>query len=146
MSWMRLRISCLLNRLAVDLLHQRDEFVLADGGDAIQHLVGVFVAGLNTLKVQHAEGAQLGQANGHAHVHHAVHGAGDDRDLALDAPQGPTGIGDLGVHRATPRHQSDFIDSVGPANGLGASELNVHRATSIKSDQATNRDDRLNLD
>ena len=49
----------LLDGLAVDLLHQRNKFRFADGGNAIQNRIGILVTGLNTLKVQNAKGTQL---------------------------------------------------------------------------------------
>ena len=43
--------------LAVDLLHQRHELLLAHGRDAVEHGVRVFVAALHPLEVQHPQSA-----------------------------------------------------------------------------------------
>ena len=116
-----------MNRLAVDLLHQRDELVLADCCNAIQHFIGVDVAGLDSLEIENAQSPKLKEAYRHLHVDNTIHGTGDDWNVSLDATKTPASVRHLGVHSATTGNQSDFVDSVGPANGLGASELNVHR-------------------
>ena len=72
--------------LAVELLHQRYELLLAHRRDPVEHGVGVVVAALHALQVQHPQGALAGELHAHAHIHHSIHGAGDDRDLPLDAP------------------------------------------------------------
>ena len=114
------------HRLAVELLHQRHELLFADRGDAVEHRVGVVVAALHPLKVEHPEGAQLGELTAHPHIHHAIHGAGNDRDLPGDSAQGPAAVRDRRVHGATPWHQGNLIDAIGTTHRAGATELNVH--------------------
>ena len=117
-SWMRLRINDFLNRLAVDLLHQRHELVLAHSGDAVKNGVRIFVTGLYAFEVDHAESAQLRQLHGHANVHNAIHGAGDDRNLAVDSPEAPAGVGHFRINGPAAGHQGDFVDAVGPTYNL----------------------------
>ena len=115
------------DRLAVELLHQRHELLLAHRRDPVQDRVGVVVAALHPLKVQHPQGSLAGEFHAHPHIHHAIHGAGDDRDLPLDAPQGPAAVGDGGIDGAPPRHQGDLIDAVGTTHGSGSAQLDGHR-------------------
>ena len=117
----------LLDRLAVDLLHERDEFVLADGCDSVQNGVGILITGLNPFEIENTECSQFRESNGHVDIHNAIHGTGNDRNFTLNSPEGPPGVGDIRIDGAASWNKSDFIDSVGPPNGFGASELNIHR-------------------
>ena len=46
----------LTHRLAVELLHQRHKLLFAHRSDAIENRIGVLVAALHPLQVQHAQG------------------------------------------------------------------------------------------
>ena len=105
----------------------RVELVLADRGDPIQGRIGIVVAALHALQIQHPQGAKPGEFGTHAHIHHAIHGAGNDRDLPGDAAQAPAAVGDRRVDGATSGHQRNLIDAIGATHRAGASELNVHQ-------------------
>ena len=124
--------------LAVEILHQRHELLIAHRRNPIQHGIGIVVAALHPFQVQDSQGALPAELHRHRHIHHAIHGTGDDRDLPSDAAQAPAAVGYGGINCATPRHQGDLVDAVGPANGTGATELNIHLEIT-GSGQAINR-------
>ncbi len=82
---------------------------------------------MNPLEIDHPQRSELGELDRHAHINHAIHGAGDDGNFPLNAAQAPTGIGHVGIHSPPARDQGDFVNSVGPANGARTPQLNVHR-------------------
>ena len=120
-----------LNRLAVELLHERDEGVLADSSDAIQNRVWILVTGLDSFKIEDADGSVFGEVDSHVDVDNTIHRTGDDRNGAFNASDAPAGVCDFRVNSPPSGHQGDFIDSVGPSNDFGASELNVHRLRAL---------------
>ena len=112
--------------MAVELLHQGHELVFANGGNAIQHGVGIVITALDPFDIQYSEGSELGELDAHRHVDNAIHGAGNNRDLPGYPAQGPAAVGNRRIHRATTGNQGNFIDAVGATNSAGATELNVH--------------------
>ncbi len=102
-----------LDGLRVNLLEEGGDLVPAGGGDFIEHLVRVLVAGLDAVQVEDGETAELAHADGHAHVHDAVHGGSDDGDLEGEP-------GDLEIHAGLVRidgnvagNDGDIIEAVG---------------------------------
>jgi hypothetical protein len=106
--------------LAVKLLHQRYKLLLSHRRDAVEHRLGIVVTALHAFEVEDTERAEPAELRAHAHIHHAIHGAGDDRDLALDAAEAPAAVGDGRIDRAAAGHQGDLIDSVGASHGAGS--------------------------
>ena len=82
-------ISSSLDRLAVDPLDDLGRLVQAGGGDAVEHLVGILVAGKDPLEVQDREAAEAAHLDGEPGADHTVHGGGDHRDLRSDARRDP---------------------------------------------------------
>ena len=80
----------------------------------------VFVAGLDAFEIQHAEAAELAHLDGEAHIDHAIHRAGQDRDLELErlrvsARQTQGDVDFVRVDRDSPRDQRDFVEPIGHA-------------------------------
>ena len=110
-----------LDRLLVDLLH-----LFGQRRDAVELLVGVLVARLHALEVEHGEPAELAHGDGEGGVDHAVHRRGEARKLERVRTELPGDVDVLGVARATARHDGDVVEPVGAATLFAAADLYFH--------------------
>ena len=115
-----------LDGLLVDLLHRARGRVVGQRGDAVELLVGVLVAGLDALEVEHGETAELAHGDGEAGVDHAVHGGGEARELERVLAELPGDVHVLGVAGPPAGHDGDVVEAVGPAALLAAADLYFH--------------------
>ena len=70
-----------LDRLAVDVLHLPRRDVLREGRDPLELRVGVLVAALDALEVEHGEAAELADQPGRRRRDDAVERGGEQRQL-----------------------------------------------------------------
>ncbi len=96
----------LFDGLLVDLLHGAGRRLLGQRGDAVELLVGVLVAGLYALEVEHGEAAELAHGDGEGRVDHAVHGRGKAGERQGERAELPGDVDVFGVARAPARGRS----------------------------------------
>ena len=111
----------------VDFLEEGGDLVVGGVGDLLEDGVGVFVAAVNALDVEHAEAAKFVHFDGHRGVDDAVHGGGDEGDGEGVLAEGEGGVGELGVDCHLPRDDCHFFKSVGPSQFLDPGK--VHSAS-----------------
>ncbi len=115
-----------LDGLLVDLLHRARRRVVGERRDAVELLVGVLIAGLDALEVEHGEAAELAHGDGEGGIDHAVHGRGEARQRLRVLAELPGDVDVLGVARAPAGDDGDVVESVGPAALLAAADLYFH--------------------
>ena len=108
----------LLDGFLVDPLQQRSNFGLVGFDDLLQYLLRVFVAGLHSFEIQNSEPAQFVHSDGKTHIHHPIHGAGENGDFQLQRfcvfpRQTEPDVDFIRVDRYAPRYERDFVKSVG---------------------------------
>ncbi len=101
-----------LDGLAVDALDDLGGFLEARGGDALQHRVGVVVAGEDALEVQHREPAHPSHLDGERRADHAVHRRRDDGDREAVTAELPGDVDLAGVDGQGAGNQRDVIEAV----------------------------------
>ena len=75
------RDQILLHRFLVNFLQQRGDFRFVGLDNFLQNFLRIFVARLHAFEIQNSEAAQLAHGDGETHIDHAIHRAGQDRDL-----------------------------------------------------------------
>ena len=98
---------------AVDLLEELGHLLLGRGDDVFQHRIGVVVAGVEALAVEHRQAAHLVHPGGEAGRDRAVHGRGHNGNLELQVADGHLGGSELGVDGHLPGNDGNFVETVG---------------------------------
>jgi hypothetical protein len=99
--------------------------IVGRGRDPFEDRVGIVVAGLDALEVQHREATQPGQLAREARIDHRVHRRGDDRDRERDPGQ-RTGDVDVGrLDRLGAGSQRDVLEA---ERGAEVVDLRAKRA------------------
>jgi hypothetical protein len=114
-----------LDRLRVQLLQSPSGVAVIQAADLGQHRLWVFVAGPESLEVEHAEPAQLADRDRHGRAHDGVHRRREHRDLEGEGVDRPADRHVLRVAGAATRHHGDVVEGVRPASALGAPDLDV---------------------
>ena len=115
-----------LDRLAVDVLHLPRGDVPGEGGDPLELRVGVLVAAVDALEVEHGEAAELADHPGRLGRDDAVEGGRQQRQLEAVGPERPGDVDVVGIARAPRGDDRDVVEAVGPAGLLAASDLYFH--------------------
>src|SRR5215510_13655301 len=101
-----------LDGLAVDALDDLGRFLEARGGDAVEDLVGIVVAGEDAFQIEHGEAAEAAHLDGELGADHAVHGRGDDGDLEAVATELPGNVDLVGIDGERAGNQRDVVEAV----------------------------------
>src|SRR5881398_2403929 len=109
-----------LHRFLINFLQEGSYFVLVRLDDFLEHFRGIFVARLDAFKIEHRQTAELAHFHGKTHVHHSIHGAGQDRNFQVQgrglAPRQPKGSIDLvRIDRDAARDQRDLVETISHA-------------------------------
>ena len=89
-----------LDRLSVDLLHLTRRDLLGELGDALELLVGVLVAGPDSLEVEHGEPAEFADDPRGLRRDHAVHRRREQRQLEAVGTEDPADVHVVRIPRA----------------------------------------------
>ena len=73
-----------LDRLLVNLLQQSRDLGFVGIDNLLQDFLRVLVARLHAFEIEDSEAAEFAHGDGELHIDHAIHGAGEDRDLELE--------------------------------------------------------------
>ena len=126
-----------LDRLEIKFLDLLGHRAFVGLGDLRQRILGIVVAGLHALEIDHAETAQPGHFVAEADVRHAVHGAGDDGDLepqrllAAGPGDDERGVDLVRVDGDFARHERDLVEPVGDARLAITSDPHSHNSYSF---------------
>ncbi len=116
----------LVHRGGVDLLHLGGGRVGVEARDALELLLGVLVAGVHALEVEHGQAAELADGARRARRDHPVHRRGQQRELELVEPELPGDVHLIGVARAARGHDGDVVEAVGATALLAPTDLYFH--------------------
>src|SRR5262249_48785961 len=101
-----------LDGLAVDALDDLGCFLEARGGDAVEDLVGIVVAGEDAFQIEHGETAQAAHPHGELGAGHTVHGRRDDGDLEAVTTQLPGDVDLVGIDGERAWNQRDVVEAI----------------------------------
>ena len=121
-----LRDQLLLDRLLVDLLHLPGGLVARQARDALEHRVGVLVAGPDPLEVQHGEPAEAADDARGLRRDDPVHRGGEQRELEAVRAERPGDVDVVGIARPARRDDRYVIESIGAARLLASADLDLH--------------------
>ena len=87
----------------------------------MQNFLRIFVARLHAFEIQHGEPAEFAHRDGETHIDHAIHRAGQDRDLEFErlrilARQTPGDIDFVRINRDAAGDERDLVEPVGHAS------------------------------
>ncbi len=109
-----------LHRFLVNFLEQPGDLRFVGFDNFLENFLRVFVARLDAFEIQNGQAAELAHLDGEAHIDHAIHRAGQDRDLEIErfrvSPrQTPGDVDFVRIDRDPARDQRDFVEPVGHA-------------------------------
>ena len=107
--------------------------------DLLEERLGVLVAGPEALEVQHAGAAEAADLDGGGRRDDAVHGAGEQGQLEVEALDLPGDVDVLGVAGAPARHDGDVVEPVGPPSGLAQPDLELCHGSMVVTGTAAGR-------
>ena len=109
-----------LHRFLVNLLQQRRHFRLVGVDDFLQDFLRILVAGLYAFEIEDGEAAEFSHRDRELHIDHAIHRAGQDRDLEFErrgipAGQSPGNVDFVRVNRHASGDECDLVEAIGHA-------------------------------
>src|SRR5438874_5847050 len=109
-----------LHRFLINFLQKSSDFVLLRLHDFLEYFRLILVSRLDAFKIEHRQTAELAHRHGKTHVHHSIHGAGQDRNFQFQGrgltPRQPKGSIDLvRIDRDAARHERDLVETVSHA-------------------------------
>ena len=81
---MRAAIKSSCTGSVINLLQQPGDLGFVGLDNLLQNFLRIFVARLHAFEIEDSEAAELAHLDGEMHIDHAIHGAGQDRDLELE--------------------------------------------------------------
>lgn len=128
----------ILEGLAVGLLEDSDSFLGGRGGDSLEHRVGVFVAALEALEMEHGEATQLTHGGGGARIYDGVHGGGEHGEFETESGDVGAEVYILGIEGDRSGHECDVVEAKGLPRFASAADCYVHASTTLlRSGSAT---------
>src|SRR5690606_18037116 len=109
----------------VDLLETAGGALGGQADDLVQQRLRVLVAGPQALEVQHAEAAELADADRRGRRDDRVHGSGQERQLEAVGVDLPGDRDLLRVPRTAAGDDGDVVEGVRPAAALAAPDLDL---------------------
>ena len=100
------------HRLGIDLLQMLGDFALRHRGYFLQHRIGILVAGIKALAVQHPQAAHFVHQHGKAGGYRAVHSRGQHRRGKGKVAEGHSGGGHIRVDGYAARDNRHFVEAV----------------------------------
>ena len=116
----------LVDRRLVDLLHPGRRAPLRQLGDLVELAVGVLVAGVDPLEVEHPEAAELAELDRDLRRDDPVHRRGQQRQLEQVRAELPPDVDVLRVAGPPRRNDRDVVEPVGLARLLAEPDLDFH--------------------
>ena len=101
-------------------MQQSGNVVLVRLHNFLEHFGRIFVACLDAFQVEHRQAAEPAHFDGKTHIHHAIHGAGQDRDFQFQrrhiaSRQAESSINLVRIKRDTAGDECDLVEPVSHA-------------------------------
>jgi hypothetical protein len=111
------------DRLLVELLHPGRGRLGRQGGDLLEHRVGILVAGLEALEVQDREPAEPADGDGRRRRDDGIHGRSQQRQLEPVALELPADVDVVGVPGPPGGHDRQVVEAVRAPGRLAGTNL-----------------------
>src|SRR5690349_1684989 len=121
-----------LHRFLVNFLQQGGNVVLVCLHNFLKHFGRILVARLDAFQIEHCQAAEPAHFDGKTHIHHAIHGAGQNRNLQLQrgrvaSRQAESSINLVRINRDTAGDERDLVEPVSHARFSVTANPHSHR-------------------
>ena len=116
--------------LAINLLCQVRRFFLRGTGDLVENFRRILVPRLDSFKIENRDPAQLAHRDGELHIHHAIHGTGQNWHFDLMLSNLERGIDFVGINRQIAWHQRNVVKPISDSCFPVSSNPHAHNYSS----------------